>query len=363
MRGCLVYTSLLILGLIFLVSLIGVLFGSTSSFLTAVFIAVLIGLILYSEKQRKKLENQRKKEALEQEQRNAIIKARKERKNAIIKAREKPNLFKFKPSTDLEDLSRYEQQGNPVKLAEALQRRYKASNSALNDAMLVINDDIEQLHQYREKLQKGIMKDYELVIQPFKQELINLGEKIPKPKELKIAENYVFPNSLQPASIHQSINMEMSSTGARIGNQVSRLISNNGGISKIKNINKGEAAITAIFIGIELAITEIRRRKATAEKLTEVKKLKADINASCEEISGAIKGLGMAADEIGHLRQLHDNAVDYLMKYYDSVKSLSDQNSSLETLDKKEIQTVEMFYMGGKHLARLMQVDITKLAN
>ena len=318
----------------------------------AVFIAAIIGLIIYSEKQRKKFDEQRKKEALERERRNTIIKARK-----------KLNLFNFNPSNDLEDLSCYEQQSNPVKLAEALQRRYEASSSALNDAILVVNDDIDQLHQYREKLRKGIVKDCELVIQQFKQELIKLEGKIPKPKELKAAENYVFPNSLQPASIHNSINMEMSSVGGRIGNQVSQLISNNGGISKIKNINKGEAAIAAVVIGIELAITEIRRRKATAEKFTEVQKLKADVNESCEEISGAIKGLGMAADEIKHLRQRHDNAVDYLMKHYDPVKEISDRNSSLETLEKHELQTIEMFYMRGKQLARLMQVDITKPAN
>lgn len=349
MRGCITYVSLFLLGLLLLLFLIGALLGSTSSSLIALFIGAIIGLILYSENQRKKRERQRKEEALEQE-----------RRIAIVRARSKPNLFTFNPSTDLEDTSNYEQKNNPVKWAEALQKRYQTSTSALNDALIVVNDDIEQLQQFREKLKQGLLKDYELAIRPFKPELLELENEIPKPQVLKAAENYTFPTSLQPANLQKEINSELNSVASGIGNKVSSLITNSNGL---KNIKKGEAAITAAAIAIELAIVEVRRRKMSAEKLTEIQALKADVDAGCEEIAGAIKVLGMATAEIQHLKQLHDNAINFLMQHYDAVKNLSEQNSSLDNMNKDDIKTIELFYIAGKQLVRLVHVDVTAISS
>jgi hypothetical protein len=359
MRRLFTYVCLTVLGIFLWIFLLGGLFGSFSSLLTAAFIATLMGLMIYAEKQERRREDQQKK--LEEQRKEEEL--RKQRLQAINNAREKPNLFTFNPSNDLEDISGYEQQGDPVKWAEALQRHYEVSTSALNDAILVVNDDIEQLYQYRANLKQGILRDYENAISPFKSELLLLENEIPQPKALKAAENYTFPASLQPTAIQKELYLELNSVASGVGSKINTLVSISGGWSNIKNINKGAAAITVVFVGIELAIAEVRRRKMSAEKLTELQALQADIYVCCEEISAAIKGLGMAAVEVAHLRQLHDDTVDYLMQNYDYVKMLSGQNKSLDDLEKSEVKVIESFYVGGKRLARLIQVDITKPKN
>lgn len=363
MRGCLIYCGLFILAIILLICLIGSLLGSSSAFFWAIFTSAIIALILYSENQRKKSEKKRQEEALQRAIAEARQRAIIERQRAIAEARERSNLFTFNPSTDLEDLSSYAQKKNPVRWASAIQRRYETTKSALDDSVMVVNDDVEQLRVYREKLHKGVMKDYETAIRPFKEKLALMEDRIPKPRELRVAENYTFPESMQPnhiqESLYEPINNAMSSMG-HVGGEISRIISNSGGFSNIKNVNKGEVAILAAGIGIKLAIGLVNQKKAAARKLTEVQKLEADVNKYCVQMAGAIQSMGVAASEIRHLRQLHDKAVDYMMQYYDTVKELSAQGKSLDHLDENEIKAVESFYMGGKQLARLMQVDVMK---
>ncbi len=112
-----------------------------------------------------------------------------------------------------------------------------------------------------------------------------------------------------------------------------------------------------------MAVAFIRQRKTLEKKRTEVEKLQADVDKCCHEFAGAIKSLGMAASEIQYLRKLHDDAVDYMMQYYDIVKELSDQKKISQDLEENEMKAVESFYMSGKQLVRLMQVDIMKSAS
>jgi len=365
MRGCLTYCSLFVLAVIFLICLIGSLLGSSTAFFWAIFTSTIIALILYSEKQRKKSEKKRQEEALQRAIAEAHQKAIIKRQKSLVEARNRPNLFTFNPSTALEDIGSYAQKKNPVRWAAAIQKRYEATKSALDDSVMVVNDDVEQLCVYREKLHKGVMKDYETAIRPFKEKLALIEDKIPKPKELKVAENYAFPESMQPKQIQESlyepITNSMSSMG-NLGGQISRIISNSGGFSNIKNINKGEVAILAAEIGIKLAIGLVNQKKTAARKLTEVQKLEADVDKYCVQMAEAIKSMGVAASEIRYLLQLHDKHVDYMMQYYDIVRGLSEQGKSLEHLEDNEIKAVESFYMGGKQLARLIQVDVMKSA-
>ena len=378
MRGCLLYCGLFVLAIILLICLIGIRLGSSSAFFWAIVTSLIIALILYLENQRKKAEKKRQEEARQKavaeanqraivERQKAIVEARQraltERQRALTEARKRPNLFTFNPSTDLEDLSVYAQKKNPVQWAAAIQRRYKATKSALDDSVMVVNDDVDQLRGYREKLHKGVMKDYETAIRPFKEKLALIEEKIPKPKELKIAENYTFPEPMQPKQIEKALQQSMStamSSMSDVGGQINRLISNSGGFSNIKTVNKGEAAVLVAIVGIKLAIAAINQKKTVEKKLTEVQKVQADVDKYCVQMAGAIKNMGVAASEIMYLQQLHDKAIDYMMQYYDAVKELSNQDKSLDDLDKSEIKAVESFYMGGKQLARLMQVDIMK---
>lgn len=103
----------------------------------------------------------------------------------------------------------------------------------------------------------------------------------------------------------------------------------------------------------------------TTTKRTEVEKLQADVNKCCKEFAGAIKSLGVATSEIQYLRKLHDDAVNYMMQYYETVKNLSDKKTISDEylLEENEIKAVEAFYMGRKQLVRLMQVDIMKSAS
>lgn len=366
MRGCLIYFSLFILAIILLICLIGSLLGSSSALFWAIFTSAIIALILYSENQRKKAEKKRQEEArqraIAEAQKRAIV----ERQKALEKARNCPNLFTFNPSTDLEDLSDYAQKKNPVRWATAIQKRYEVAKSALDDSLMVVNDDVDQLHVYREKLYKGVMKDYETAIRPFKEKLALIEDKIPKPMELKVAENYTFPESMQPRHIrellYKPISDEMSSMGnlgRQIGNTISNIL-NRGGLSSINNVDKAQIGIFAAVVGVKLGIGLVNQKKEAARKLTEVQKLEADVDRYCVQMAEAIKSMGIAASEIRYLRQLHDKHVDYMMQYYDTVKELSDQGKSLEYLEDNEIQAIESFYMGGKQLARLIQVDVMK---
>ncbi|MBD1895525.1 hypothetical protein [Coleofasciculus sp. FACHB-129] len=366
MRGCLIYGGLFILAIVVLMCLVGSLLGSSSAFFWAIFTSAIIALILYSENQRKKAEKKRQEEArkraIAEAQKRAIV----ERQRTLVEARNRPNLFTFNPSTDLEDLSDYAQKKNPVRWAAAIQKRYEVTKSALDDSVMVVNDDVDQLRVYREKLHKGVMKDYEAAIRPFKEKLALIEDKIPKPKELKVAENYTFPESMQPRHIRESlykpISDEMSSMG-NLGGQIGRTISNilnRGGFSNINNVDKAQFGIFAAVVGVKLAIGLVNQKKETARKLTEVQKLEADVDKYCVQMAGAIKSMGVAASEIRYLRQLHDKNVDYMMQYYGTVKELSEQGKSLEHLEDDEIKAVESFYMGGKQLARLMQVDVMK---
>ena len=344
----------------------GSLLGSSAAFFWAVFTSAIIALILYSENQRKKAEKRRKEEArqkaIAEAQKRAIV----QRQRALEEARNRPNLFSLNLSTDLEDLGDHAQKKNPVRWAAAIQKRYEVTKSALDDAVMVVNDDVDQLRVYREKLHKGVMKDYETVIRPFKKKLALMEDKIPKPKELGIAENYTFPESMQPNHIrellYKPINDEMSSMsnlGGQIGNTISDIL-NRGGFSKVNSADKAKFGIFAAVVGVKLAIGLVNQKKEVERKLTEVQKLEADVEKYCAQITGAIKSLGTTASEIRYLRQLHDKHVDYMMQYYDTVKELSEQGKLLEHLEDNEIKAVESFYMGGKQLARLMQIDVMK---
>lgn len=375
MRVLLTYSGLFILAIILLICLIAGLLGFSSAFFWAIFTSAIIALILYSENQRKKAEKKRQEEArqraIAEAKEREIVERQKalvERQKALAEARQRPNLFAFNPSTNLEDLNGYAQKKNPVQWAAAIQKHYDKAKSALDDSVMVVNDDIDQLYVYREKLYKGVMKDYETAIRPFKEKLVLIEDKIPKPEELKIVENYTFPESMQPSRIRQSLYQPIGDAMSSMGNSsqqfqktITSILNRGGGFSNSTNVL--QAGLLALIFLIKLAIGLVNQRKEVERQLTELQKLEAGIDKYYAQTAGAVKSMGAAASEISYLRQLHDKHVDYLMQYYDTVKELSEQGKSLEHLEDNEIKTVESFYIGGKQLARLMQVNVMKSTN
>jgi type II secretory pathway pseudopilin PulG len=364
MNVLLVYFSLFILAIILLICLVGSLLGSSSAFFWAIVTSAVIALILYSENQRKKAKKKRQEEARQQAIAEAQKRAILEREKTLVEARNRPNLFTFNPSTDLDDIISHTQRKNPVQWAAAIQKRYEAAKSSVDDSVMVVNDDVEQLRVYREKLHKGVMRDYEIAIQPFKEKLDLIEDKIPQPKELKMAENYTFPVAMQPMHIRVSLYEPISDAMSSMGNsshQIGKLISdimNRGGFSNTTNV--AQVSVVGLIVGIKLAIGLVNQKKEVARTLTELQEVEADVDKYCVQMAGAIQSMGVAASEITHLRQLHDRAVDYMAQYYDAVKEISEQGKLLEHLEDNEIQAIESFYMGGKQLARLMKVDVMK---
>lgn len=368
MKVLLTYFGLFILAIILLICLIAGLLGFSSAFFWAIFTSAIIALILYSENQRKKAEKKRQEEARQKAIAEAKERAIVERQKALAEARQRPNLFAFNPSTNLEDLNGYAQKKNPVQWAAAIQKHYDKAKSALDDSVMVVNDDIDQLYVYREKLYKGVMKDYEIAIRPFKEKLVLIEDKIPKSEELKIVENYTFPESMQPSRIRQSLYEPIGDAMSSMGNSseqirktISDILNRGGGFSNSSNVT--QAVFLGLIFGIKLAIGLVNQKKEVARQLTELQKLEAGINKYYIQTAGAVKSMEAAASEISYLRQLHDKHVDYLMQYYDTVKELSEQGKSLEHLEDNEIKAVESFYIGGKQLARLMQVNVMKSIN
>jgi hypothetical protein len=282
--------------------------------------------------------------------------AKEQRRKAIIRARQRPDLFKFDPSVGIEEIKKHEKARNPVAWAEAIQKRYGNAEAALHDATIVVNDDIDKLAAYRKQLHQDIVQKYERVIRPFKDELSLSADKIPHPKGLVSANNFSFPQDMQPQAIQKKLNSKIRNISSDISISINNYISGRGGFS---NLNKGDAVV----IGIQFVIAFIRQEKIRSEQLQEVQKLQADVDTICEQISGAIKVLGEASDEIKYLHKQHEDTASFMMQYYETVKTLTNQNKSLQDLSQYDLRSVEALYVAGKQLKRLMQINVMKSNN
>lgn len=273
-----------------------------------------------------------------------------ERKQAIGKARKRPNLYSdFDTPTGLEEIKKYEQACKPVPWAKAIQRRYNIAETALNDAMIVVNDDIEKLDVYRKKLHKNELQKYENTIKPFKNDLALMADKIPYPKGLTVKKNFSFPKDMQPKEIKRKINKSTFTSNIQIQNF----------INSRKMSSSGWKKEDSFIVAIQAILALIRYQQVRQEQLTAVTKLQADVDKDCEQMKGAIKALREASEEIEYLRKQHENAVEFMKQYFSTVQNIAN-NKSLNELSSQERQSVESLYIGGKQLIRLMEVDITK---
>jgi hypothetical protein len=324
MKGCLTIFLVILLLTFFIVGLF------KAPVFTLIVASITLGLFILRRKQKEQ-------------------QAEEERQQAILRARQRSDLFEFDTSVGINEIKRYEQARNPIAWAEALQRRYNNAEAALNDALIVVNDDIDKLAAYRQQLSDNQVQMYERVIQPFKNELLLCADRIPHPHGLVVVTEFTFPQDMQPQAISKKIISLMSNSGSQLSKYVSTT-------KDLSNLEKSDY----FLIAIQFFIVWIRFKKAQEEQITEVLKLQGNINKTCEQISGAIKALGEAADDIKYLYKQHEDTISFMRQYFKTVQALANMNKSLESLSKEERQSVEALYIGRKQLKRLMEVDIMK---
>ena len=321
-----------------------------------IIIVIIVTVLIILERIFSRLEKVKKEKEAEEQRQKAIQKekeAEEQRQKAILRARQRPDLFKFDTSVGIEEIKKHEKARNPVAWAEAIQKRYGNAEAALHDATIVVNDDIDKISVYRKQLHQDVVQEYERIIRPFKYDLSLSVDKIPHPKGLVSANNFSFPQDMQPQTIQKNLNSKIRNISSDTSISINDYISGRGGFS---NLNKGDVVV----IGIQVVIAFIRQEKLRSEQLKEVQKLQADVDTICEQISGAIKVLGEASDEIKYLHKKHEDTASFMMQYYETVKTLTDQNKSLQDLSQYELRSVEALYVAGKQLKRLMQINVMK---
>ncbi|NEP14025.1 MAG: hypothetical protein F6K14_28235 [Symploca sp. SIO2C1] len=219
------------------------------------------------------------------------------------------------------------------------------------DAELVLNDDIDKFSQYRNQLQSQLMPKYEAAIKPFFNELRLIDKNIPTPKELKVALDFVYPSDLQPDVIHK----DLTRVSQHFSENVVSILQGKD-LTKLQKGDLGSIAIAAVISGIFYLFTASQQR-------TKLEKLQADVDLLCEQISGAIKTYGRAAEEIKHTKLVHEVAVNYMLRHLDTVLQLSYQGKKFSELQETEQKAVETCYRGGESLKKIMQQDVIKPIN
>ncbi|NES21195.1 MAG: hypothetical protein F6K41_20260 [Symploca sp. SIO3E6] len=282
----------------------------------------------------------------------AAKRAEEKRKEAIILARQREDLYVYdssiRPSDKRSTNNIFE---NPREWAESIQERYDIAKKHIRDAELVLNDDIDKFSQYRNQLQSELIPKYEAAIRPFFQELRLIDKNIPTPKELRVALDFVYPNDLQPDVIHKDLN--------RVYQGFSRSLANTlqgKDLTKLQGGDRTSIAIAAAMSTIFYLFTASQQR-------TKLEKLQADVDLVCEQISGAIKTYGRAAEEIKHTKLVHEVARNYMLPHLDTVLQLSYQGNKFSELQKTEKKAVETCYRGGEALKQIMGQEIITSIN
>lgn len=193
-----------------------------------------------------------------------------EQQKTINNIRKRPDLFDFNFSTGSKDVEYNEQKSDPNQQIKAIQNRYVMAKTALDDALLVINDDLDELYEYRKWLLREVLKNYEMVMQPFKGELSITRHDIPTFRGLKISLDYDL-------------------------------------------------------FDVESDIASICQEKLAWKKYEKVEKFQCDVDKCCTQMVSTIKTLGVAAHEIQYFYKLHEFAANGVIQYCGTVKELNRQ--------------------------------------
>jgi len=348
MIGCLKLVGFFILGFIYLIFL-------AAAPQTAIIcgVAALIGYFFWSRQQRKKrrvkAEEERKKA---EEQRR---KAEEQRRKAIALARQRDDLYEYdqsiQPSDKRSTKNIFE---NPEDWAASIQCRYNIAQKCVQDAELVVNDDVQELNQYRNQLKTELVSKYENAIRPYFNELSCRDNDIPTPKDLKVAIDFVYPSNLQPGTIHR----DLAGISERFARGVSNSLANSLKNKNLMKLQQGDVVTIAASIAIVAAISGIFYLFTASQQRTKLEKLQADVDLICEQIGGAIKTYGRAAQEIKHAKSVHEIAVSYVTRYLDIVIRLSSQGKQFSKLGSEEKKAVETCYRGGESLKKILQQDL-----
>ncbi|MGJ3248849.1 MAG: hypothetical protein ACFE0I_22595 [Elainellaceae cyanobacterium] len=344
MIGCLKLVGFFILGLIYLILL-----AAAPKTAIVLGVATLIGYFFWSRQQKEKKRRKVEEERRQAEEQRKI--AEEQRRKAIVLARQREDLYEYDPSIQpLDKRSTKNIFENPKDWAASIQRRYEVAQKYISDAELVLNDDVQEFNRYRNQLQTELVPRYENAIKPYFNELSFRDNDIPTPKELKVAIDFTYPNSLQPTIIHGEL------TG--ISSRFARSIANSFQGKNLMKLQKGDVASIAVSIAISAAISGIFYLFTASQQRTKLEKLQAEVDLLCEQISGAIKTYGKASQEIKHAKLVHEVAVNYMMRYLDAVIQLSSQEKQFSELEIEEQKAVETCYRGGESLKKILQQDL-----
>ncbi|MCX5963147.1 MAG: hypothetical protein NT070_08370 [Cyanobacteria bacterium] len=126
----------------------------------------------------------------------------------------------------------------------------------------------------------------------------------------------------------------------------------------IMKLQQGDVVTAVAALALTAAISGIFYLVTVSQQRVKLEKLQADVELICEQISGAVKTYGRAAQEIKHVKLVHEVAVNYLMRYLDAVIRLSSEGKQFSELEREEQRAVEACYRGGKSLKTILQQDL-----
>jgi hypothetical protein len=335
MLGCLKFFGFFILGLIYLVFLAAA--PRTALILGA---ASLAGYFFWSKRRKIRAAKAADRAAKEAEEK---------RLQAIILARQREDLYEYDPSIQpSHKRSTNNIFEHPGKWAKSIQERLEDAQKRLEDAKLVFNDDVDRLTEYRRQLQADLLPKYEIAIKPFFDELLVRDQDIPTPQELKFAIDFRYPNDLQPAALDKDLNNVLRGYSRSITNSLSG--------KELTKLQKADAA----SIAITTAIHAIGYLFTTSQQRTKLEKVQADVDAVCEQISGAIRTYGTASEGVKHTKLVHEVAANHTKRNLETAIHLSHTGKNLSELDESKQRVIEDCYRGGQSLKKIMQQDIIK---
>lgn len=226
-----------------------------------------------------------------------------EQQKAVSEARKRLGSFNFDASIGPDSIKSYSLKNDFDQQARAIEERFKLAMSALNDAILIFNDDLEELHGYRKEILNFVVCNYELAIQNFKETTPITENEMPALKSLVVSET----QSSEPdtASIYQE--------------------------------------------------------KMPRKKRLRLEKIKSEVDTLCTQIFDAVKTYGIASREIQHTRLVHEVAFNQLLQHYSSVSEILKQNKSLQELEEEEVNKVNYFYRAGETLKKLLKLDFMSI--
>lgn len=328
-------------------------------------IATLIGFILWSRQSREKQHKKPKAEnkSAEEQRREAEeqrLRVEEQRRKSIALARQREDLYEYDPSIQpSHKRSTKNIFENPKDWAGSIQQRCQTAQRHIQDAELVLNDDVQLFNQYRKQLQTELVPKYENAIKPYFNELSRRDNDIPTPRELKIAIDFVYPSDLQPNVIHR----ELAGISERFAHGMGNYFRNSLTNKNPMKMQQGDIVTLAASTAIAAAIAGISYLYTTSQQRTKLEKLQAEVDLLCEQISGAIRVYGRSSQELEHVKLNHECAVSYVMRYLDTVIQLSSQEKQFSELNSEEQRAVEICYRGGESLKQILQQNLIQSIN